>query len=69
MVVLGFVKLPEDKTERCELQGRKMTGVTDKQIKELGIESARYIQKPDSKSGALFESQTASRYFLLLIQR
>jgi putative intracellular protease/amidase len=42
--------------------GRRMTGVTDKQIKELGIEvTPKHPETELRKSGAIFESQSAFR--------
>jgi putative intracellular protease/amidase len=42
--------------------GRRMTGVTDKQIKELGIEvTPKHPETELRKAGAIFESQTAFR--------
>jgi putative intracellular protease/amidase len=42
--------------------GRRMTGVTDKQIKELGIEvTPKHPETELRKAGALFESQSAFR--------
>ena len=42
--------------------GRRMTGVTDKQIKELGIEvTPKHPETELRKAGAIFESQSAFR--------
>ena len=42
--------------------GRRMTGVTDKQIKELGIEvTPKHPETELRKTGAIFESQSAFR--------
>ena len=42
--------------------GRRMTGVTDKQIKELGIEvTPKHPETELHKAGAIFESQSAFR--------
>ena len=42
--------------------GRRMTGVTDKQIKELGIEvTPKHPETEVRKAGAIFESQSAFR--------
>ena len=42
--------------------GRRMTGVTDKQVKELGIEvTPKHPETELRKAGALFESQSAFR--------
>ena len=44
------------------IKGRKITGVTDKQIKELGIElTPMHPETELRKVGALYESQTAFR--------
>lgn len=42
--------------------GRRMTGVTDKQVKELGIEvTPKHPETELRKAGAIFESQSAFR--------
>ena len=47
------------------IAGRRMTGVTDKQIKELGIELTPLHPETElRKAGAVFESQTAFRDML-----
>lgn len=47
------------------IAGRRMTGVTDKQIKELGIEVTPLHPETElRKAGVLFESQTAFRDML-----
>ena len=44
------------------IEGRRMTGVTDKQIKELGIELTPLHPETElRKAGVIFESQTAFR--------
>lgn len=44
------------------IAGRRMTGVTDKQVRELGIEVTPLHPETElRKAGALFESQTAFR--------
>ena len=44
------------------VEGRRMTGVTDKQIKELGIEvTPMHPETELRKAGAIFESQSAFR--------
>jgi len=44
------------------IAGRRMTGVTDKQVKELGIEITPLHPETElRKAGAVFESQTAFR--------
>ena len=58
---LGFVRAL-DKEGNLLIAGRRMTGVTDKQVKELGIEITPYHPETElRKAGALFESQTAFR--------
>ena len=48
-----------DKDGNKLIAGRRMTGVTDKQIKELGIEiTPQHPETELRKAGALFESQT-----------
>ncbi|MEZ7990385.1 MAG: type 1 glutamine amidotransferase domain-containing protein [Halioglobus sp.] len=57
--VLGFINAKDDAGNRL-ISGRRMTGVTDKQIKELGI--AITPQHPETelrKAGVVFESNTA----------
>lgn len=47
------------------IAGRRMTGVTDKQIKELGIEvTPMHPETELRKAGVIFESQTAFRDML-----
>ena len=59
--VLGLVKA-KDKEGNTLIAGRRMTGVTDKQVKELGIEITPLHPETElRKAGALFESQTAFR--------
>ena len=61
--VLGFINAKDDAGNRL-ISGRRMTGVTDKQIKELGI--AVTPQHPETelrKAGVVFESNTAFRDF------
>ena len=59
--VLGLVNA-EDKEGNTLIAGRRMTGVTDKQVKELGIEITPLHPETElRKAGALFESQTAFR--------
>ena len=59
--VLGLVNaLATD--GRLLVAGRRMTGVTDKQIKELGIEvTPKHPETELRKTGAIFESQSAFR--------
>ena len=50
----------KDKEGNTLIAGRRMTGVTDKQVKELGIEITPLHPETElRKAGALFESQTA----------
>jgi len=59
--VLGLVNA-KDKEGNTLISGRRMTGVTDKQVKELGIEiTPLHTETELRKAGALFESQTAFR--------
>jgi putative intracellular protease/amidase len=61
--VLGLVSA-RDRQGNLLIAGRRMTGVTDKQIKELNIEiTPRHPETELRKAGALFESQTAFRDF------
>ena len=62
--VLGLVSV-RDRDGELLVSGRRMTGVTDKQIKELNIEITPLHPETElRKAGALFESQTAFRDFL-----
>ena len=62
--VLGLVSA-RDRDGELLVSGRRMTGVTDKQIKELNIEITPLHPETElRKAGALFESQTAFRDFL-----
>jgi putative intracellular protease/amidase len=59
--VLGLINA-EDRDGELLISGRRMTGVTDKQIKELGIETTPLHPETElRKAGVLFESQTAFR--------
>ena len=59
--VLGLVNA-KDKEGNTLIAGRRMTGVTDKQVKELGIEITPLHPETElRKAGALFESQKAFR--------
>ncbi len=59
--VLGFVNA-KDQQGNLLITGRKMTGVTDKQIKELGIEVTPLHPETElRKAGVIFESNTAFR--------
>jgi len=56
---LGFVNA-RDKDGNLLIAGRKMTGVTDKQVKELDIEfTPKHPETELKKAGVLFESSTA----------
>ena len=58
---LGLINV-EDLEGNKLIAGRAMTGVTDKQVKELGIELTPLHPETElRKAGALFESQTAFR--------
>ena len=58
---LGLVNA-RDKDGNLLIAGRKMTGVTDKQVKELGIEfTPKHPETELKKAGVLFESRTAFR--------
>ena len=61
--VLGLINV-KDREGNLLIAGRRMTGVTDKQIKELGISSTP--QHPETelrKAGVVFESKSAFRDF------
>ena len=59
--VLGLVNA-KDKEGNTLISGRRMTGVTDKQVKELGIEITPLHPETElRKAGALFESRAAFR--------
>ena len=59
--VLGLVNAL-DRDGNLLIAGRRMTGVTDKQIRELGIEMTPLHPETElRKAGAVFESQTAFR--------
>jgi putative intracellular protease/amidase len=58
---LGFIRA-KDRDGNLLIAGRRMTGVSDKQIRELGIETTP--QHPEAelrKAGVLYESATAFR--------
>ena len=58
---LGFLRA-KDRDGGLLINGRRMTGVTDKQVKELGIEITPYHPETElRKAGAVFESSTAFR--------
>jgi putative intracellular protease/amidase len=57
--VLGLIKA-KDKDGNLLIAGRKMTGVTDKQLKELGIMfTPQHPEEELRKAGAIFQSETA----------
>lgn len=59
--VLGFINA-QDRDGKLLIAGRRMTGVSDKQIKELGIEiTPQHPETELRKAGALYESQSAFR--------
>ena len=59
--VLGLVSA-RDRESNLLIAGRRMTGVTDKQIKELNIDlTPRHPETELRKAGAIFESGTAFR--------
>lgn len=59
--VLGLINA-KDRDGKLLIEGRRMTGVTDKQIKELDIEvTPQHPETELRKAGARFESQTAFR--------
>mgnify|MGYP006074451817 CR=1 FL=1 len=61
--VLGLINA-KDSEGNLLIAGRRMTGVTDKQIKELGIEiTPMHPEAELRKAGVLYESQTAFRDF------
>jgi putative intracellular protease/amidase len=60
---LGLVNA-RDKEGNLLIAGRKMTGVTDKQVKELGIEfTPKHPETELKKAGAILESSTAFNDF------
>lgn len=62
--LLGLINA-KDTDGNLLIAGRRMTGVTDKQIKELGIEvTPLHPERELRKAGVLFESQTAFRDML-----
>ena len=59
--VLGLVNA-KDREGNLLIAGRRMTGVSDKQVKELGIEiTPMHPESELRKAGAIYESQTAFR--------
>lgn len=62
--VLGLVNA-RDREGQLLIAGRKMTGVTDKQIKELGIDvTPKHPETELRKAGVFFESKSAFRDLL-----
>ena len=59
--VLGFINA-KNQDGNPLIAGRKMTGVTDKQLKELGIFfTPQHPEEELKKSGVIFQSETAFR--------
>ena len=59
--VLGFINA-KDKSGNLLIAGRKMTGVTDKQVYELGIDfTPQHPETELRKAGVIFKSSTAFR--------
>ena len=62
--VLGLINA-KDRNGKLLIAGRRMTGVTDKQIKELGIEiTPQHPETELRKAGVVFESNTRFIDFL-----
>lgn len=62
--VLGFLMAKDTATGRPLVEGRKMTGVTDKQVEELGISiTPMHPETELRKHGAIFKSNTGFRDF------
>jgi putative intracellular protease/amidase len=62
--VLGLINA-KDRDGSLLIAGRRMTGVTDKQIKELGIEiTPQHPEEELRKAGVIFESNTGFLDFL-----
>ena len=58
---LGFIRA-KDRDGNLLIAGRKMTGVSDKQVRELGIDlTPQHPETELRKAGALYESATAFR--------
>ncbi len=58
---LGFLQAKDEKGNPL-VKGRKMTAVTDKQVKELGIEiTPQHPERELRAAGALFEAKSAFR--------
>jgi putative intracellular protease/amidase len=62
--VLGLINA-KDREGKLLISGRRMTGVSDKQVKELGIDiTPQHPETELRKAGALYESRTAFRDML-----
>jgi putative intracellular protease/amidase len=62
--VLGLISA-KDREGKLLIAGRRMTGVSDKQVKELGIDiTPQHPETELRKAGALYESRTAFRDML-----
>jgi putative intracellular protease/amidase len=62
--VLGLINA-KDRDGKLLIAGRRMTGVSDKQVKELGIDiTPQHPETELRKAGALYESRTAFRDML-----
>ena len=62
--VLGFLMAKDTATGRPLVEGRQMTGVTDKQVEELGISiTPMHPETELRKHGAIFKSNTGFRDF------
>lgn len=60
---LGFIRA-RDREGELLIAGRRMTGVSDKQVRELGIEiTPQHPETELRKAGALYESETGFRDF------
>jgi putative intracellular protease/amidase len=61
--VLGLINA-KDREGNLLIAGRRMTGVSDKQVKELGIEvTPQHPETELRKAGVIYESQSAFRDF------
>lgn len=62
--VLGFLMAKDTATGRPLVEGKQMTGVTDKQVEELGISiTPMHPETELRKHGAIFKSNTGFRDF------
>ena len=58
---LGFIRA-KDRDGKLLIAGRKMTGVSDKQVRELGIDvTPQHPETELRKAGVIYESETAFR--------